>query len=175
MKILDFLPAQAKALTKAMTKVPLSIQDNISSIVLKDQSFADLGRQHFLWYGGDMVSIMYRGYRFIVSSVGDVIATLTRKSDNVELCYIQDKGNKGQFGQEIASYIKNDTELKQLIADDHPLYLLKLINNNWWECFCYDPQGRFHDLTLVLDSDSIIDAVVETAVAMDSIIDGMTN
>lgn len=174
MEILDFSPAQAEALTKALTEVPLSIRDNISSIVLKDQAFADLGRQHSLWYGGDMVSIAYRGYRFIVSAVGDVIATLTRKSDNVEICDIRDKGNMGQFGQEIASYIKNDAELKQLMADDHPLYQLDLTDNNWWECFCCDPQGQFHDLMLALDSDGIIDAVVETAVAMDSIIKDTT-
>ena len=174
MKILDFLPAQAEALTKAMTEVPLSIRDNISSIVLEGSDFNDLNRQHFLWYGGDMVSIAYRGYRFIVSAVGDVIATLTRKSDNVEVCDIRDKGNTGQFGREIASYIKNDAELKQLMADDHPLYQLDLTDNNWWECFCYDPQGQFHDLMLALDSDGVIDAVVETAVAMDSIIEDLT-
>lgn len=174
MEIANFLPAQEEALTKALTEVPLSIRDNISSIALEGSAFNDLNRQHSLWYGGDMVSIAYRGYRFIVSAVGDVIATLTRKSDNVELCDIRDKGNAGRFGQEITSYIKIDAELKQLLADNHPQYQLDLTDNNWWECFCYDPQGQFHDLMLALDSDGIIDAVVETAVAMDSIIEDLT-
>ena len=127
-----------------------------------------------LWYGGDAVVIGYKSWQFIVAAVGDVCAELTEKRDpDHVLAYIKDKGNHGEFGDELCHYVHSDRELADLLEDAHPDYRLFLMNGNWWECFAIDPGGSFHDMMWALDDDDLFGAVLEALGGMDEMIDAL--
>ena len=121
----------------------------------------DEGRQMSLWHGGDVVEIELPNKKLVISAAGDVYASLIDKADGTELFYVKGKCNRGEFGGELSSYIKNDDELNILLDDEHPKYAIEMTNNNWWECFGLTNDGRFIDLMWALDADKISDAIVE--------------
>ena len=145
-----------------------------AGVVVRYDVFADPARQDSLWYGGDCVTVEYKGYRFIVSANGDVIGDLLKaQSDGStprNLEYVKDKGNKGEFGKMLRRYVDSDEHLSRILAYRDDEYSIELQNNNWWEVFVVDPQGQFHDLMCVLDSDKLFDAVKEVIEARDELI-----
>lgn len=142
--------------------------------VVRYDVFADPARQDSLWYGGDCVTVEYKGYRFIISANGDVIGDLLEVqkdgSPPRNLEYVKDKGNRGEFGAMLRRYVDSDEHLSQILAGQDDEYSIELQNNNWWEVFVVDPQGQFHDLMCVLDSDKLFDAVKEVIEARDELI-----
>ena len=147
---------------RAMPKKPVEI-----IFVEKIESY----RQHSLWYGGGTVEIKYQGYTFSIDAIGDIRALLCE--DDIELAYVKDKCNNSNFYCQMLSYLKSDKELLQALDGKHELYKLSLEDSNWWECSVTDEKGVWHDLAWCLDSDYLLDAVVEVLANMDSVIDEM--
>ena len=127
-----------------------------------------------LWYGGLVVSIKVRGCVFAIHACGDIYATLYDKSDGTELLYVKDKSNSGRFGVDVLPYLKTDHALYAAMGDTHKRYRLDMEHNNWWECFVYTPEGKFHDMMWALDSDHIFEGVEVVLSAMDSVMKDIT-
>ena len=124
-----------------------------------------------LWYGGTVVRIRYKGWRFELEARGDVCAELfPTSSPDSSLLYVKDKRNDGCFGGEIRRYLSTDKALLSAWCHKHPRYLLTVHDNNWWECFATDPQGEFHDLMWITESDHIIEGIAEVICLMERII-----
>lgn len=134
--------------------------------VLEVLDFIDIEHQNNLWYGGNVAEIKYKGYRLVIASVGDVKVEVADENDNY-VGYVKDKNNAGIFYSEFRSFIRNDRHLVKLIAENHIIFE----NNNWWECFMYLPDGTFVDMMMVLESDLILEAILEVADSMDEIIE----
>ena len=117
------------------------------------------------WYGGTAAYLHYKGSRFELSACGDVYVDFYRGDDL--LFHVKDKQNAGRLGEELIHYIQSDAALNEIKTETHKEYRMELHHNNWWECFVYDPAGRFHDLMWALDSDDFFDAIVEILPEMD--------
>lgn len=128
-------------------------------------------RQDSLWYGGAVATISYRKWKFELYACGDVYADLYDRQEDRLLSYVKDKNNAGLLCGELLPHISSDKALRAAISGTHTKYTLSLQNNNWWEAFAYDPAGHFHDLMWCLDSDALLDAIVETLAGMDEAIE----
>ena len=158
MKVKGLSQFQRSALKKILA------EENVSGdfeIEFNDLVPVSLNRMHSLWYGGNMVSIKYKGYTFHIDAAGEVRAYLYLKSSGNRLCYVKDKTNGGYFSSEMTPYFRSDKTLYKLIDGKHLLYDLSLHNTNWWECFLTDPQGKFHDIMWALSDDNLFSAVAE--------------
>ncbi len=155
-----------------------SLSEKISVLRLKEPVSVEFAekiddcRCSSLWYGGTIANIFYRGWRFELTANGDVRASLIRKVDDVELFRIKDKHNGGDFGQELLRYIKTDEGLYAAENGEHPEYTLELDDNNWFECFAFDSDGKYYDLMWALDADNVFESVVDVIDGMDEIIEG---
>ncbi len=127
-------------------------------------------QQHSLWHGGDTATIAYRNWKFVLNACGDVYASLYDRQRDEEVLYVKDKCNEGRLASEISPYIETDSALMAALKGVHTQYDLTLDHNNWWEGFAVDPHGNFLDLMWCLDSDFLLDAVVEVLQAMDEVI-----
>lgn len=124
-----------------------------------------------LWYGGQIAAIRVHGCVFEVHALGDVYAWRYDKSDrDRELLYVKDKNNSGRFGSDIQPYLKTDRALVAAICRKHNRYWIDMEHNNWWECSVYTPDGVFHDLMWVLDSDHIFAGIREVFCHMDAVL-----
>ena len=56
------------------------------------------------------------------------------------------------------------------ICRKHNRYWIDMEHNNWWECSVYTPDGVFHDLMWVLDSDHIFAGIREVFCHMDAVL-----
>jgi hypothetical protein len=117
-------------------------------------------KQNSLFYGGDIVSLSYKGFTFVISAIGDIRVTIINKITKEET-YIKDKQNFGKFAEELehAFNVKNDEELTKFLNDEN--YDFDWSDNNWWECGMIDPNGKWNDLMWCLDSDEINQAIEE--------------
>lgn len=128
------------------------------------------GQYSSLWYGGEIATIHYKGWKFEICACGDVRAWLNDKDEARELLYVKDKNNAGRLGEELQRYIRTDKALYAAISGKHSRYSLELDDNNWFECFATDPKGRFYDLVWTLDSDHAIESIAEVITGMDEVI-----
>ena len=140
-----------------------------AQIIMQDNVFYK--RQDSLWYGGAVAIISYRGWKFELYACGDVYAELYDRQENRLLSYVKDKNNAGLLCGELLPHICSDKALRAAISGTHTKYTLSLHHNNWWEPFAYDPAGNFHDLMWCLDSDTLLDAIIETLAGMDEVIE----
>ena len=125
-------------------------------------------KTHHYWYGGAVISLEYKDMTFSIEAIGDVRFALIdkeRKETGEELFYVVDKNNSGRLGEELSYYIKDDTELCQLLSYEHPKYTCDISDNNWWECFA-EYKGRFIDLMWCLDASTLEEAVEEVIEAL---------
>lgn len=83
---------------------------------------------------------------------------------------MKDKNNSGRFGSDIQPYLKTDHALVAAICRKHNRYWIDMEHNNWWECSVYTPDGVFHDLMWVLDSDHIFAGIREVFCHMDAVL-----
>lgn len=159
-----------RVLTKKANKHLLEDASVVFSCKIRARQYSSL------WYGGEVASISYRRYKFLLSATGDVYAGLINKMDgNCSLFYLKDKNNGGFLADELIPYIKTDTELYAAIRGTHKRYLLELEHNNWWECFLIDLEGNYFDLMMALNSDGVFDAIAEILIKMDEIIEHSKN
>lgn len=127
-------------------------------------------RQDSLWYGGAVAVISYRSWKFELYACGDVYAELYDRQEDRLLVYVKDKNNLGLLGEKLRPYINSDQALCAAIHGTHTRYQLSLNHGNWWEGFAYDPAGQFHDLMWCLESNTLLDALVEILSEMDTVI-----
>ena len=165
MKIKDLPLFQRAALKQSLTKKNLH-----KNCVINFNGSISLKRMSSYWYGGNMADVIYKGYTFHIEAIGDVRAYLFSKHSDKQLCYVKDKNNVGAFKHEMAPYFRSDKSLDKLLRSKHHLYDLEIEDNNWWECFVTDPQGKFHDIMWALDSDSLFDAIDEVLDSLDEMI-----
>ncbi len=118
-----------------------------------------------LWYGGEIVSIMYEGYEFVISADGDVRGTLFRVKDNSEVTDVRDKCSNGEFNEIMSPYIKNDAQLHTILNHEDTEYDIVLDDNNWYELMYVDKNGQYKDLQCALDDSVIFDAIA-SAISM---------
>ena len=146
--------------------------ENLKSLVAEKGAELEINdnieaeRQIHYWYGGTIVTILYKGYKFELAAIGDVYAHLLDDDMETEIARVKDKGNSAIFWHVCRPYIKNDKELRKFIAEGR----LTFDYNNWWECSIVSPDGEWHDLMWALDSDTIECAVSEVLVNMDEYI-----
>ena len=96
--------------------------------------------------------------------------TLIKNHSNKEVCHVKDKINAGVFRHEMFPYFRSDKVLDKILEGEHHLYYLAIENNNWWECFVTDPQGKFHDLMWALNDNDIFNAINEVLENLDDTI-----
>lgn len=124
-----------------------------------------------LWYGGTMVNIKYKGWRFEICATGEVRADLLHKVDpSCSILYVKDKSCNGRLGEELQPYISTDKAMNAALCNKHTKYQLILDNGNWYECLVFDSQGELHDLMWSLDSDHILAGIAEVIFWMDKTI-----
>jgi hypothetical protein len=141
-----------------------------SGIEIEFNGEISLKRMSSFWYGGNMVSITYKGYDFHIDACGEIRASLFAKPNDKEVCECNDRSSAGLFKQNMAPYFRSDKVLNESLNGGHHLYWLAIDNNNWWECFVTDPNGNFHDLMWALSHDSLFEAVAEVIGNLDEII-----
>ena len=129
------------------------------------------GKCNCLWYGGNMVTIIYKDYSFFIDVLGDVIVSLQAKDDLHEIARVKDKSNSGIFMDEMSGYIEDDIRLGLLIANKDPEYILNIDNNNWFEIGVQNNKNEEgFGYGTVLNADSVLEAVVETVSGMEGYI-----
>lgn len=127
-------------------------------------------KQHHFWYGGEVAEIKYKGNVFLIEAIGDVRLSLIE--NNKEVAYVKDKNNQGNFYHVMNSHVKDDKELEKLLEEHYSFSdrtdgkYLDIENNNWWECFIIDENGKHHDLMWNLESSNFKEAVVEVLFQM---------
>ena len=100
-----------------------------------------------IWYGGDVGTIQYKGYTFVISACGDIrLHGYIKKYGEVD---IVDKNNSGRAYDELGRYL-TDKDLTDLTDDEYLVY----DNNNWFEVDLISPEGIFYDL---FDCDNVLD------------------
>lgn len=117
------------------------------------------------WFGGHMVKIVHKGYKFNIHSIGDVRAFLYDETGN-EIAKVIDKNNAGIFYGEMTPYITDDDMLLDLVNRDKLIFY----NNNWFECHVYDTHGEYYDMPWVLDSMNIYNGIQEVLQSIDEVI-----
>jgi len=137
---------------------------------LRFKDWISIIRLDSLWYGGSMVDVIYKGYTFHIEAIGDVYADLYSVQDGRHLCYVKDKNNNGNFGSEMLSYFQSDETLHDALSENPKVFRLDMQHGNWWECFCTDPAGNFHDLMWNLDEDNLFKAIAEALGGLDEVI-----
>ena len=125
---------------------------------------------HSYWYGGEMVDIGYRDYRFIIYADGDMIMSLQSKTDMHEVTRVKDKGASGIFAAEMSEYIENDNRLREVISGKDTEYSLSIEHDNWFELRVLDKDYEPYDMDVVLDSELLFDAVAEAVNEVEGII-----
>lgn len=126
--------------------------------------FIDKDHRSHYWYGGQCATIEHNGYTASIEAIGDVYAEYAPKGEYK--FHVKDKNNAGWFYHEMHNDIKSDQELYHAIQNGD----LVIDNNNWWECFIYDKDGKFHDLMWALDDDYIDDAIETVKEELDRMI-----
>ena len=121
----------------------LGVKINISQLIDKDHLDCT-------WYGGEVGSILYKGYTIVIGAYGDI--RLSGKINGSDV-YIVDKGNYGRAYQDLAlDYGVNDEILNKLNQGYPDSYCgdedncLEFHNNNWFEVDLISPEGKFIDL-----------------------------
>lgn len=121
-----------------------------------------------LWYGGKVANIITDKETFSIVANGEVRCELIAKHDieiddyeykkGEVILKVVDKNNHGIFKYEMGKFIKNDSELYELINGNNPDYELELENNNWLEVFYKHDENGESD---VLDCSTIDEAIKE--------------
>ena len=108
-----------------------------------------------LWYGGQVGSIEYKGYKIVIGAYGDI--RISGRIYGVDIDF-KDKSNSGAAYPDIAiEYDIDDDKLHDISkvfseGDEHNYLIFK--NNNWFEVDLISPSGEWIDLC---DSDNVLD------------------
>lgn len=130
--------------------------------IVKDDNITQVkvGKQHHLWYEGDVIKLRHNDTDVFISALGTVDLSLIDKIGGNEVFQINDGFNKGMFFDELSKLVKNDEELDLILNDKHPRYELKNNKQNYWECY-FAYKGEKHDLKWKLGASTITKAIVE--------------
>ena len=168
MEIKGLKPYQRRALKKHLAEVLIN-----GDFVIRFNDSISLRRLHCLWYGGNVLDVVYKSYTFHIEAAGDVYADLYMTQGGKHLCYVKDKNNGACFCSVMSPFMRSDRTLFDSMCDNPKSYRLELQHNNWWECFVTDAHGVFHDLMWALDADDLFGAVAEVLDGLDYTIKGL--
>lgn len=160
----DFMRAIYEADKAHRDSVKVEVFGDTAEVFFNQYAIDD-EHQDSLWYGGRVVEILFKGYRFILGAYGDICASLLDEN-NEEVAYLKDKNNSGAFYTEMSYYIKNDKELFDLENEGR----LVLENNNWFEVLVDAPDGERIDTGWVTSDYSYYDGIEETICGMQDFI-----
>lgn len=117
--------------------------------------FIDDQHQLCYWYGKECARIEHKGYTVLVEAIGDIYARYEPNGEYVARC--KDKSNNSGFYFAMSEYFKNDAEVLEAVEKGDLIFDF----NNWWEFSIIDPQGEWHELEWVADSDYLNEAIEE--------------
>ena len=80
------------------------------------QPMLDSNHRNSLWYGGDVLTINYKGYDLTLCANGDVICDYQHSKDD-SLIQVNDKSNHAIFLEQLKNAIPNDEALKNLLLE----------------------------------------------------------
>ena len=133
--------------------------------------FIDSSHLNKLWYAGNVAAISYLGYKFIISTRGEVRANLlTGPAVEMESKVIQsvvDRDESGEFLKRMHSLIEDDDDLENTEN-------LEVFDENWLEVQIIDGNGNNVDIpdnAGVLEAETIVDAVSEVLTSIDDWLD----
>lgn len=72
---------------------------------------------------------------------------------------------------EMSGYIEDDNRLSMAIQNRDPEYLLNLENSNSLELDVMNSRGEWFQMDIILDSELILDAIIETVGKMEAIVE----
>lgn len=138
--------------------------------------YLEENKQHHFWHGGKVLEFKYKDVFVSIEAIGDVRAQLVITEKDASIVDVKDKYNTGEFGRELAFYVKDDTELDLIENENHPKYHLEVDNNNWWECFLIKRDNQetdFYDLMWDLGDLHLKDALAEVMEGIDEVHKGI--
>ena len=110
-------------------------------------------RKHLdcIWYGGQVGSIEYHGYKIVIGSYGDI--RISGIVDGRDFFY-KDKDNDGYASNEFGDRIDDERLYNLFDEESRDGDYLEWIDNNWFEVDLYDPDGNWIDLC---GADNVLD------------------
>lgn len=124
-------------------------QEDELGVVISIPYIIDKDHLDCLWYGGDVGTIEYNGFKLVIGAYGDIYCY--GKIDGEDF-FVKDYSNSGRFYAEIGAKV-DDKKLHSLFGykdGDH----IEFENNNWFEVNLITPEGVCVDLSLY---DNILD------------------
>lgn len=136
------------------------------------QPMLDSNHRNSLWYGGDVLTVNYKGYDLTLCANGDVICDYQHSKDG-PLIQVSDKSNHAIFLEQLKNAIPNDETLKNLLLEaassSETLPKLTVVDTNWWEVFVSKDGQEI--TSCVLDSENYDDALTEMIDNAEKILD----
>lgn len=133
-----------------------------------EQPMIDSDHRHSLWYGGDVLSIDYKGYTLTLRANGEVRGWY-QKSQDEPLIEIRDSSCHGDFYGIFQNIIPSDAILMSLLLPGDKQTILNMEDTNWWEVFI--SQGDDEITSVPLDSETYDEAITELVQHADQFID----
>ncbi len=137
-----------------------------AELQVREDDFIDDDHLDCLWYGGQIGSIMYKGFEISIEVQGEVALYGDMYDEELKnFTYINKRGN-GAFNMaasdSLRTAFKNDTELRAALMENR----LVVENNNWVEYFICTPDGVWHGGD-VIDCDNVLDAFEDISTWLD--------
>lgn len=139
--VVEFEPELEPAVSKRLVIAELKLNAAIEGVnlYLDEKSIIDAEHLDCFWYGGQVGSLVYKGYTVSIEVHGDVRFKLLDDKCKETLLNYNNRNNTGAY---------EDAEVKALIPDDETLHKLcdevraVWSNNNWVEYLIFDPDGQ---------------------------------
>lgn len=126
-------------------------QEEKYGVKIEIDGLIDKDHLNCLWYGGQVGSIEYKGYKIVIGAYGDI--RISGKIYGVDIDF-KDKSNSGAAWPDIGiEYNIDDDKLYSLISGNGKDFL-SFENNNWFEVDLISPDGEWIDLC---GADNVLD------------------
>ena len=126
-------------------------QEEKYSVKIEISQLIDKDHLNCFWYGGQVGSIEYKGYKIVIGAYGDIGISGEINGSYVDF---RDKSNSGAAYPDIAiEYGVDDDQLYSLLYGNGKDFL-SFKNNNWFEVDLISPDGKWIDLS---GADNVLD------------------
>lgn len=152
------------------------IKDNFDikdllNVEIESKRYEDKKHDYCYWYGGFVANVKASSGEYRIYARGQIRCDLIAKKgfkdeygneykEGKILATIKDKNEDGIFMNEMSYFIKDDSELSEILQGKHELYELKIENNNWFNLEFYNREGEF-EYDYDLESIRLDDAIEE--------------
>lgn len=120
-------------------------QEEKFGVKIKISQLIDKDHLDCIWYGGEVGSIEYRGYKIVIGAYGEIRICGKFKGEEVEFA---DKNSTGEIYRSLGvDYEIDDDALFALNSGESDYTYLYYENNNWFEVNLISPDGKFIDLS----------------------------